>query len=87
MWTCGSSQARIAWRRVSIACSRGNPLKILKTTTDAKTGELAMYATRVKVAKTNKRERIVRMGQSDTQYGRRLARTVSVDALKRTKGA
>jgi molybdopterin-containing oxidoreductase family iron-sulfur binding subunit len=64
-----------------------NPLKILKSTTDARTGELAMYATRVKVAKTSKHERIVRMGQSDTQYGRRLVRTVSVDALKRTKGA
>ena len=64
-----------------------NPLKILKPITDAKTGELAMYATRVKVSKTGRQETIVRLGGSDTQHGRRLARTVSVDVLKRTKGA
>lgn len=64
-----------------------NPLKILKPVTDAKTGELAMYATRIKITKTNKHETIIRLGHSDSQHGRRLARTVSVDALKRTKGA
>lgn len=64
-----------------------NPLKILKPITDAKTGELAMYATRVKVSKTGKQDTIIRLGGSDTQHGRRLARTVSVDILKRTKGA
>ena len=64
-----------------------NPLKILKPITDAKTGELAMYATRVKVSKTGKQDTIVRLGGSDTQHGRRLARTVPVDVLKRTKGA
>ncbi len=70
------------------AMGRGvNPLKILKPATDAKTGEIAMYATRVRVTKTNKSEPIIRLGHSDTQHGRRLVRTVSVDALKRTKGA
>ncbi len=70
------------------AKNRGvNPLKILKRITDAKTGELAMYATRVKVSKTGKQDVIIRLGHSDTQHGRRLARTVSVDVLKRTKGA
>lgn len=64
-----------------------NPLKILKPVTDTKTGELAMYATRIKVSKTGKKETIIRMGHSDTQHGRRLVRTVSVDVLKRTKGA
>ncbi|MBI3776808.1 MAG: molybdopterin-dependent oxidoreductase [Gammaproteobacteria bacterium] len=64
-----------------------NPLKILKPITDAKTGELAMYATRVKVSKTGKQDVIIRLGHSDTQHGRRLVRTVSVDVLKRTKGA
>lgn len=64
-----------------------NPLKILKPITDTKTGELAMYATRIKVSKTGKQETIIRLGGSDTQHGRRLARTVSVDVLKRTKGA
>jgi anaerobic selenocysteine-containing dehydrogenase len=64
-----------------------NPLKILKPVADAKTGELAMYATRVKVSKTGKQDIIIRLGHSDTQHGRRLARTVSVDVLKRTKGA
>ncbi len=64
-----------------------NPLKIVKAAVDAKTGELALFATRVKVSKTNKNEIILRLGHSDTQHGRRLVRTVSVDALKRTKGA
>lgn len=63
-----------------------NPLKILSPVTDTKTGELAMYATRVKVSKTNRNEPIIRLGHSDYQHGRRLVRTVSVDALKRTKG-
>ena len=64
-----------------------NPLKILKPVTDTKTGELAMYATRIKVSKTGKQNVIIRLGGSDTQHGRRLVRTVSVDVLKRTKGA
>lgn len=63
-----------------------NPLKILKPVTDTKTGELAMYATRVKVGKTGKQGAIIRLGHSDTQHGRGLVRTVSVDVLKRTKG-
>jgi anaerobic selenocysteine-containing dehydrogenase len=70
------------------ARSRGvNPLKILTAVTDSKTGELAMYATRVKISKTGKQETIVRMGESDTQHGRRLVRTVSAKVIKRTEGA
>jgi molybdopterin-containing oxidoreductase family iron-sulfur binding subunit len=64
-----------------------NPLKIVKPVTDAKTGELAMYATRVKVTNTGKHDKHVRMDGSDTQHGRRLVRTVSVDVLKRSRGA
>lgn len=65
-----------------------NPLAILNPTTDAKTGELAMYATRVKISKTGKNQPVLRLGASDYQHGRRLARTVSVDILKRgPKGA
>lgn len=65
-----------------------NPLKILDVTTEAKTGELAMYATRVKVERLAAPEAlgIVRMGASDNQMGRKLVATVPVEQLRRTEG-
>jgi anaerobic selenocysteine-containing dehydrogenase len=65
-----------------------NPLKILDAKTDAKTGELAMYATRVNVKRVGAAEGLglVRMGASDTQMGRKLVVTVPVEQVKRTEG-
>lgn len=64
-----------------------NPLKILSPVTDAKTGELALHGTRVKLAKANKHKALVVMGGSDTQVGRKLVATVTADAFRRTEGS
>lgn len=63
-----------------------NPLKILGLETESKTGELAMYATRVKVSKTGDKDVVVKMGGSDTQMGRKFVVTIPVDQLRRTEG-
>jgi len=63
-----------------------NPLKILNPAKEAKTGGLAMYATRVNVSSTGKSEVVVRLGASDTQVGRRFVITVPVDQYNRTEG-
>lgn len=64
-----------------------NPMHLVSADTEVKTGELALYSTRVKVAKTGKNEVLVRMGSSDTQMGRRFVRTISAKQLSRTEGA
>jgi molybdopterin-containing oxidoreductase family iron-sulfur binding subunit len=62
-----------------------NPLKILSSELEPKTGELAMYSTTVKVTPTGEFEKIVRMGaDSDSQVGRGLVRTVSATQVKLT---
>ncbi len=63
-----------------------NPLKILAPEKEQKTGELAMYATRVNVAKTGEKDTVVKLGSSDTQMGRKLVGTVPVELVKRTEG-
>ena len=55
----------------------GNPLRILDIKKEKKTGELAMYATRVKIEKTTGSGTIVRLGATDFQHGRQFVRTVS----------
>jgi len=62
-----------------------NPLKILSPLRDGKTGELAMYGTRVKVAKTGRNETLVKLGGSDTQHGRKLVATITADVFRRTE--
>lgn len=68
-----------------------NPLKILDATVDTKTGELAMFSTQVSVKKIGEADAlsIVRMGagSGDSQAGRKLVGTVSVEQLKRSEGA
>lgn len=68
-----------------------NPLSILDATSDSKTGELAMFSTRVTVKKMGEADSlsIVRMGtgSGDSQAGRKLVGTVSVEQLKRSEGA
>ncbi len=67
-----------------------NPLKILDATTDAKTGELAMYSTQVSVKRIGPSDPlgIVRIGagSGDSQAGRKLVGTVPVEQVRRTEG-
>lgn len=65
-----------------------NPLKIVNPATDRKTGELALYATRVSVSPVNSvdGDRLVRLGGSETQVGRKLVATVTADVFERTEG-
>ncbi len=67
-----------------------NPLKILNATVDSKTGELAMYSTQVTVKRIGEADSlsIVRMGtgSGDSQAGRKLVATVSVEQVQRTEG-
>jgi molybdopterin-containing oxidoreductase family iron-sulfur binding subunit len=66
-----------------------NPLNILDATVETKTGELALYGTRVNVTRVAGPERLglVKMGGSDTQAGRKLVATVPVEQVRRTEGA
>ncbi len=68
-----------------------NPLKILDATTDGKTGELAMYSTRVTAKSVGPADAIsiVRMGtgSGDSQAGRKLVATVSLEQVRRTEGS
>ena len=71
------------------AKNRGvNPLKILNPVTDATTGELALYGTRVSAARSEYTEpfALVRFGGSEVQVGRKLVATVRADVLNRTEG-
>ncbi len=63
-----------------------NPLKILSQVTDSKTGELALFATRVRIEKTGRTHELVKMGGNDTQLGRKLAATITSDQFNRTEG-
>ncbi len=63
-----------------------NPLKILEPVTEATTGELALTATRVQVARAETRKPMVKLGGSDSQLGRRIVATVTADVFERTEG-
>lgn len=62
-----------------------NPLKILNPLMEKRTGELATYATRVKVTNVHRSEELVKMGASEVQVGRKFVRTVSSSVLRRTE--
>lgn len=64
-----------------------NPLKILSPVVEAKTGELALYGTRVNASKSNTEGTLVKFGGSETQVGRKLVATVRADVFNRTEGA
>jgi len=53
-----------------------NPLTILDLQREKVTGELAMYATAVKLESLDKKGTLVRMGGTDSQQGRQFVRTV-----------
>jgi molybdopterin-containing oxidoreductase family iron-sulfur binding subunit len=64
-----------------------NPFHILDPVFDRKTGELAMYATRVRVSKTGTRGAVVKdegwkSGNLKTQAGRKLVVTLAADQAK-----
>ncbi len=64
-----------------------NPFRILDPVFDRKTGELAMYATRVRVTKTGARGRVVKdegwkSGTVKTQAGQKLVVTLAADKAK-----
>lgn len=73
-----------------------NPYTILADVRDRKTGELALSATRVNVSLARKidrgyhlgtgLDRLVVMGGSETQVGRKLVVTVTADQFERTEG-
>lgn len=58
-----------------------NPLEILSPKFDRHTGEFALYATRVQVRPTGRRDRVVKLATSDSQRNRRLVRTRSITEL------
>ena len=63
-----------------------NPLKILDPIFDRDTGELALYATRVSVTKTDKNERMPKdEGPTTLQQGRKLVATLAADHVDLTK--
>lgn len=63
-----------------------NPVKLLNPVKEEKTGELAMYATRVNASPSGQDQVLVKMGASDSQAGRKLVVTVSVDEYQRPEG-
>jgi molybdopterin-containing oxidoreductase family iron-sulfur binding subunit len=63
-----------------------NPLKILDPIFDAETGELALYATRVAITKTDRNEPIVKdEGATTLQQGRKLVATLAADQVDLAK--
>lgn len=63
-----------------------NVLKMLSPVVDEKSGELASYATQVRITKTGKHAKLARLGGSETQVGRKLVATVTADVFRRTEG-
>jgi len=63
-----------------------NVLKILDPIFDQASGELALYATRVSITKTDRHERIVKdEGPTSLQQGRKLVATLAADQVDLTK--
>jgi len=65
-----------------------NPLKLLSPIVDNKTGELALYATRVQVAPGTATDgELVREGRDNSsQLGRKLAGTIPAEQFRSTEG-
>ena len=63
-----------------------NPLKILDPIFDEATGELALYATRVAITKTDRTEPLVKdEGPTSLQQGRKLVATLAADQVDLSK--
>lgn len=63
-----------------------NPMSVLAPVQDKETGELATYATRVRVTKTGRSAELPRLGGSEVQAGRKIVGTVAADVFRRTEG-
>lgn len=63
-----------------------NPLKILNPGTDPETGELALYGTRVSIKAVGRRGRLVKMGNTETQHGRKIVATITAEQRQRSEG-
>lgn len=65
-----------------------NPLKVLNVVTEGKTGELAHHATRVQITRIADKagDKLVKLGGSEAQLGRKLVATVTADVFARTEG-
>ncbi len=62
-----------------------NPLKIISPGADARTGELALYGTRVTAAAAGRREFLVKLSSNETQLGRKMVATVTADVFNRAE--
>jgi molybdopterin-containing oxidoreductase family iron-sulfur binding subunit len=63
-----------------------NPLKMLDPIFDQETGELAIYATRVAITKTDQNERISKdEGATNLQQDRKLVATLAADRVDLSK--
>jgi anaerobic selenocysteine-containing dehydrogenase len=63
-----------------------NPLKILDPIFDQETGELALYATRVAITKTDQNQRFSKdEGATNLQQGRKLVATLAADQVELSK--
>lgn len=64
-----------------------NPMQLLGTETDARTGEPALNATRVDISRirSTSRGEFVSMGGSESQVGRKLVATVTADQYERNE--
>ncbi len=63
-----------------------NVLKMLSPAIEEKSGEIAAYATQVRISKTGKHAKLARLGGSEYQMGRKLVATVAADVFRRTEG-
>jgi anaerobic selenocysteine-containing dehydrogenase len=63
-----------------------NPLKILDPGADSRTGELALYGTRVTLAATGRAGRMVKMGNAESQHGRKIVATITAEQQRRSEG-
>ena len=63
-----------------------NPLAILDGTTEPKTGEITTTTTRVDVGRSGKNKKQAKLMEVDSQYGRKLAATISADQQRNTEG-
>ena len=62
-----------------------NPWKILSPRFDRRTGQFALYATRVQIHKTGRKDPVVKLATSDSQHNRRLVRTHAVGGLSKNQ--
>jgi len=63
-----------------------NPLKILQPGNDAKTGELALFGSRVAITAADRAGRLIKMGNTETQHGRKIVATITAEQQRRNEG-